>query len=215
MELAIGDKNLSSWSLRPWLVLKRAGLPFRERLIRLDRDDTTARIREISPTGQVPALLTGEGLAVWDSLAISEWAAEQLPDARLWPASADARALARSAASEMHAGFAPLRKEHPMNLKRRVVKAPSPEVSANLRRLVDLWGDLRARFGGDGPWLCGAWSIADAFYTPVATRIRTYRLDLSAHGDDGTAEAYVAALLSQPDFLAWEADALADPEAVG
>lgn len=214
MELAIGDKNLSSWSLRPWLVLKRTGAPFVERLIRLDREDTTALIRQVSPTGQVPALVTDEGFAVWDSLAISEHLAERYPEARLWPERADARALARAAACEMHAGFAPLRKEHPMNLKRRTTKAPSTEVSANLRRLVALWRDLRGRFGADEPWLCGTWSIADAFYTPVATRIRTYGLDLAAHGDDGTAQAYVEALLAQPDFLAWEADALADPEAV-
>jgi glutathione S-transferase len=213
MELAIGDKNLSSWSLRPWLVLKRTGAPFRERVIRLDRQDTAARIREVSPTGQVPALRTDDAMTVWDSLAISEFLAERFPDARLWPERADARALARAAACEMHAGFAPLRKEHPMNLKRRTLRAPSPEVAANLRRLATLWCELRERFGADGPWLCGTWSIADAFYTPVATRIRTYGLDLAAHGDYGAAQAYADTLLTQPDFLAWEADALADPEA--
>lgn len=215
MELTIGDKNLSSWSLRPWLVLKRTGAPFAERLIRLDRDDTTALIRRVSPTGQVPALATDAGFVVWDSLAISEHLAERFPAARLWPERPEARASARSATAEMHAGFAALRREHPMNLKRRVATPPSSDVSASLRRLVELWHGLRVRFGADGPWLCGPWSIADAFYTPVATRIRSYGLDLAAHGDDGTAQAYVDALLGQPDFLVWEADALNDSEAAG
>lgn len=213
MELVIGDKNLSSWSLRPWLVLRRTGAAFTETVIRLDRPDTTARILEKSPTAKVPALLTDRGFTVWDSLAIAEHLADEHPGAGLWPVDPAARALSRSATAEMHSGFAALRREHPMNLKRRTVKAPSPEVSAELRRLVRLWRDLRGRFGAAGPHLAGAWSIADAFFTPVATRIRSYGLDPAAHGDDGTAAAYVETLLSDADFRAWEADALADPEA--
>jgi len=210
MRLVIGDKNLSSWSLRPWLVLKRAGVAFEEVVVGLNRPDTTAEILKWSPTAQVPCLVLDDGEAVWDSLAIALWAAEQRPDAGLWPADPLARALARSAACEMHSGFAPLRAEHPMNLALRTEKAPSEAVVRNLRRLVELWGGTRRRFGAGGPFLFGGWGIVDAFYTPVATRLRTYALDLKAHGDDGTAQAYADALLQTPEFLEWERAALAE-----
>lgn len=208
MKLAIGDKTYSSWSLRPWLALKRAGLPFEEVLIRLRRPDTAARIAEISPTARVPVLLLDDGTAIPDSLAICEWAAEQRPDAGLWPADPTARALARAAACEMHAGFAAVRGEFSMDLKLRTTKAPSPAAAAELRRLVALWSDLRARFGRGGPFLFGDYGIVDAFFAPVATRARSYGVDLAAHGDRGEAAAYVEALLAWPDFLDWERGAL-------
>lgn len=213
MEIVIGDKNLSSWSLRPWLVLKRTGAPFTETLIRLNREDTTQEILKHSPTGLVPALKTDEGETLWDTLAISEWLAERYPEAKLWPADPVARAFARCAAAEMHAGFASLRGECPMNLKRSIAADITPLTGSNLRRLSELFTSLRTRFEAKGPYLVGDWSIADAFYTPVATRIRSYGLKLSDYGDTGPAGRYVQTLLEQPDFLEWERAALDDPEA--
>ncbi len=209
MELLIGEKAWSSWSMRPWLALKRAGLPFTERLIHLRRPDTRELARAAgSPNGQVPVLLTDDGEAIWDSLTICEWAAEQAPERRLWPEDPSARALARAAAAEMHAGFPALRAEFSVNLHARTPKAPSPAATGELRRLVDLWTGMRTRFGSHGPFLAGGWSIADAFHTPVATRLRTYAVDLTPHGDDtGAAAAYAELLLRQPEFLEWEADA--------
>ncbi|MBS0295703.1 MAG: glutathione S-transferase family protein [Proteobacteria bacterium] len=211
MELVIGDKNLSSWSLRPWLVMKRTGAPFTETVVRLDQPGTTAEILRHSPTGQVPALHFDGGEAIWDSMAISVLLAERFPEAGMWPADPIARAYARAAACEMHSGFASLRGECPMNLKRRVKVEVSEATQKNLRRLVELFTAMRARFGAGGPYLFGQWSVADAFYTPVATRIRSYGLVLSDYGDTGVAGEYVSALLQHPDFLEWEAAALADP----
>lgn len=209
MELVIGDYNWSTWSLRPWLVLRKCGAPFTEVMVHLNREDTHAEILKHSPSGLVPALKV-EGEVIWDSMAISVWAAEHYPEARLWPAGAHERWLARSATCEMHSGFAALRKQCPMDLKLRTTLEPSPETAADLRRLVSLWREMRERFGQQGPYLFGEWSMPDAFFTPVATRVRSYGLDLSAHGDeDGVAQAYVDTLLEQPDFLEWERRALA------
>lgn len=210
MELVIGDYRWSTWSMRPWLVLRHAGAEFTERMVRLNRDETHAEILALSPSGLVPALRV-EGEVVWDSMAIAVWAAENFPQARMWPEEAHARWLARSAACEMHSGFAALRKQCPMDLQVRKELAPSRETALDLQRLVSLWRDLRGRFGQAGPCLFGAWSIPDAFFTPVATRIRTYSLDLAAHGDeDGVAQAYADTLLAHPDFLEWERRALAE-----
>lgn len=208
MELIIGTKAWSSWSMRPWLVLKRTGAPFTETLIdlRQENNQTRDRILPHSPSGLVPALKT-QGVILVDSLAICEHLAEAYPQARLWPADPLDRALARSAAAEMHSGFAALRAEWPMALE----IAPragtlSEAAAANVARIVEIWTGLLARSGG--PFLLGEWSIADAFYTPVATRFRTYQADLTAHGDAGAAAAYAQRLLAAPEFLAWEADAL-------
>jgi glutathione S-transferase len=202
MELVIGTPAWSTWSLRPWLVLKRAGAAFDEVHVELRQGEATAAaIAPHSPSGQIP-VLKDAGLAIWDSLAICEYLAERVPG--LWPSDPAARALARSATAEMHAGFMALRRECAMQLD----EAPrdhelSEDAAKNVTRIVALWRDLLARFGG--PFLAGEWSIADAFYTPVATRFRTYRVDLGAHGDaDGQAQAYAERLLSQPEFLAWE-----------
>ena len=208
MQLIIGDKNWSSWSMRPWLVLKRAGAQFDERLVRLNREDTPAMLAQATPAGLVPALKEGE-LTIWDSLAISEYAADRFPDARLWPADIERRALARSAACEMHSGFRSLRGELPMDLARREHKTLTPITQTDVRRVVTLWNSLRRRYR-DGPFLVGDWSIADAFFTPVATRFRTYGVLLSDYGDDGTAGAYAEVLLQQPEYLEWERGALED-----
>lgn len=205
--LYIGNKNYSSWSLRPWLVLRWAGIPFEERLIRLDQPGygrgAIAAVRAVSPSGLVPALGLGE-VALWDSLAIAEWAAEEVP--ALWPRDRLVRGLARAATCEMHSGFAPVRRDLPMNIHRRCPAQDwAPETRASLERLFALWGELRGRFQDRGPWLVGERSIADAFFTPVATRLRSYSVDLPP-----LLAAYRDTLLADADFRAWEADAIPD-----
>ncbi len=207
MELVIGDKRYSSWSMRPWLVLKRAGVEFSETLIRLRRAETRGEIIAAgSPTGQVPYLKDGD-LGVGDSLAICEYLADRLPNAKLWPADLTARALARSAAAEMHAGFHSLRGECAMDLALRETVTLSEATHADIRRIVILWSGLRERFGDKGPFLIGEWSIADAFFTPVATRFRSYGVMLSDYGDKGAAGVYAETLLETAEFKAWEAGA--------
>jgi glutathione S-transferase len=207
MELLIGDKLWSTWSLRAWLALKHLGEPFTETPIRLRTEETNADARAAgSPNGQVPVLKDG-AVTVWDSLAICEYLADRRPG-RLWPSDPAARALGRAAAAEMHAGFHSLRGECPMDLSLRTEHGVSELTHQDLRRLVELWNGLLARFGG--PYLVGGWSIADAFYTPVATRLRGYGLRLSDHGDAGPCAAYAERLLATPEFLEWEQGALAD-----
>jgi len=212
MELVIGTKAWSTWSLRAWLVAKASGAAFEETLIQLRQENNVSadRILAHSPSGLVPFLKDGPmetGVAIGDSLAISEYLAERFPGARLWPADPVARAQARAAAAEMHSGFAALRAQCPMDLAAAPAAAP-PELSEatakDVRRIVALWRGLIGRFGG--PWLGGGdWGIADAFFTPVATRVRTYALPLADLGDDGTAAGYVERLLARPEFRAWEA----------
>jgi glutathione S-transferase len=208
MEILIGDKNLSSWSMRPWLPLKRTAAPFTETLIKLRNTSTYDDIVAAgSPSGLVP-VLKDDGLVIWDTLAICEYLNDKVPAARLWPTDPGRRALGRSAAAEMHSGFASLRGECPMDLARRTQVDVSQATNVDIRRIVALWADLLKRFGG--PYLVGDWSIADAFYTPVATRFRTYGLRLTDFGDDGAAGAYAARLLETPEFLEWEKAALAE-----
>ncbi|MGH6833258.1 MAG: glutathione S-transferase family protein, partial [Methyloceanibacter sp.] len=201
--LVIGDKNLSSWSLRPWLALKHCGIPFAEVRIRLRQPDSKAEILRHTPSGKVPALKTKTGV-VWDSLAILEYLAERHPEHRLWPQAEEARAAARSISAEMHAGFAALRNDMSMDLLGRL---PSPPISAaletDIRRIAAIWKDTRARFGTGGPFLFGTFSNADAMYAPVATRFRTYGVDLSRFGDDGSGTAYAAAILGLPAMAEW------------
>jgi glutathione S-transferase len=208
MELLIGDKVWSSWSMRPWLVLKRAGADFVETPIALRTEQTDAKIRAAgSPSGLVPVLKDGD-LVIWDSLAICEYVAEAFPKAALWPDDRAARALGRAACAEMHSGFHSLRGELSMDLAKQVVATLVPATETDVRRMVALWLGLLRRFGG--PFLLGeTWTIADAFFTPVATRFRTYGVRLTDYGDDGAAGAYGARLLEQPEYLAWETDALA------
>lgn len=207
--LYIGNKNYSSWSLRPYLCLRWARIPFTERLIRLDQPGygraAIAEVRAISPTGQVPLLALAEG-PLWDSLAIAEWAAEETRGPALWPADRRVRALCRSVACEVHTGFVAVRRDLPMNLKRRCPEQSWPEdTRAGLQRISQLITELRGRFSGDGPFLFGARSIADAFLTPTVSRLRTYSVPLSP-----VVAAYRDALLSDPDFRAWEEEALPD-----
>jgi glutathione S-transferase len=208
MEILIGDKNISTWSMRPWLALKRTGAAFTETMIRLRQTSSYDEIIAAgSPSGMVPVLTDGN-VVIWDTLAICEYLNEKFPAAGLWPTDPVRRALGRSVAAEMHAGFASLRGECPMDIAARASVDVSEATAVNVRRIVALWSDLLKRFGG--PYLLGAWSIADAFYTPVATRFRTYALRLSDFGDEGAAGAYSNRLLETAEFLEWEKGALAE-----
>ncbi|HEX4179332.1 MAG TPA: glutathione S-transferase family protein [Caulobacteraceae bacterium] len=209
MELIIGTRKWSSWSLRPWLALKRIGAPFSETVITLREIGVTEEIARHSPSGRVPVLRDGD-LTVWDSLAICEYLADRFPDAKLWPKDPERRAIGRAATAEMHSGFPSLRGECPMDLGLHTVIDLAEATRDDIRRVVGLWADLRGRFGADGPFLLGDWSIADAFYTPVATRFRSYGIKPSDFGDTGAAGGYIEALLRTPEFLEWEELALAE-----
>jgi glutathione S-transferase len=204
--LHIGNRNYSSWSLRPWLVLRWAGIPFDEDVIPLGGEGygraRMPAVRSVSPSGRIPALTVGD-LTIWDSLAITEWVAERASG--VWPADATRRAIARSAACEMHSGFAAVRRDLSMNLRRRTVVPAWPEdTRADIARICELVGTLCERFGG--PWLVGERSAADAFYAPVATRFRTYGVTLPQE-----VRAWCDTVFADADFRAWEAAAEAEP----
>lgn len=213
MELIIGPRLYSTWSLRPWLVLRRCGADVTVTELDIYSAEGQRELERISPSRLVP-LLKVDGETIWDSMAISVWCAERYPDAKLWPSDPHARWLARSAACEMHGGFFALREQCGMGPDHTMVgpdRSDPPQGEAvvrDIRRIVSLWMQMRARFGSGGPYLFGEWSVPDAFFTPVATRFRHFQIDLAAHGDDGTAAAYRDALLAQPDFLEWSAEAL-------
>jgi glutathione S-transferase len=196
--LYVGDHELSSWSLRPFMALAHSGLPFEVEVVKLNQEGTAARIAEVSPNGKVPCL-HDDGVVIWESLAICEHVAELAPAARLWPDALPVRSVARSVSCEMHAGFVSLRREHPMRVSTRLPKPPSDEVKKDLARIDALFSDCRARFGADGPFLFGRFSIADCMFTPVATRIRTYDLPVSA-----TTRAWCEAIFAHPAFVRWE-----------
>ena len=202
--LVIGDKAWSSWSLRPWLAAKVAGIAFREEHIELRQPGTAREIARHSPSGRIPALKHG-GILVWDSLAICEYLAELAPGARLWPADRRARAVARSISAEMHSGFPALRTEFSMDFHARIEgRTPSDQARAEIGRIVQIWSGTRRDFGAGGPFLFGHFTIADAMYSPVATRFRTYGLDLKPFGDrDGVAEGYMRAVLALPYMEEW------------
>ncbi|MFT6542208.1 MAG: glutathione S-transferase [Maricaulis maris] len=198
--LYIGNRRFSSWSLRAWLVLTKAGIAFDDRLVPLNNTDTRKALSAISPGGTVPALHI-ESAVIWDSLSISEWAAEHVPG--LWPSHEGKRARARAAVSMMHAGFLAIRENCPMDLGR----APSPiELSdatrTEIAAMQALWHDVKSV---DGPWLFGDWSIADAFFTPVAARFQAYDIPLHAG-----AQAYCDTLLADDDYLLWHHAAQAE-----
>ncbi|KGE76809.1 glutathione S-transferase family protein [Halomonas salina] len=201
--LHIANKNYSSWSLRPWLLMSELAIPFEERLTPFDADANWASFRAFSPTGQVPCLIDGE-LAVWDSLAIVEYLAEHHPG--VWPAAADARAWARSACAEMHSGFRALRDECPMNCGLRVrLTTPSEPLRHDLARLEELWAQGLETFGG--PFLAGGtFTAVDAFFAPVAFRVQGFDLPLGA-----ATRGYVERLLALPGTQAWYRAALAEP----
>jgi glutathione S-transferase len=208
--LVLGNKNYSSWSIRAWLAARQTGAPFDEITVPLDQPSTASDIAAHSPSGKVPVLKADSGLIVWDSLAIGEYLAERYPAAGLWPDGVAARATARSVVAEMHAGFPALRSQHPMNVR---AAKPRPtrtaEVEADIRRITTLWSDCRRRFGaaGDrGPFLFGAWSLADAFYAPVVSRFTTYRVDV-----DAICRTYMEAVLKTPMVVEWFAAAMAEP----
>jgi len=206
LHLVIGNKNYSSWSFRPWIAMKVAGIPFDEEVVSLDAADFKARVTRISGTGKVPALTDGQAL-VWESVAILEYLAEKFPNARLWPADPAARAHARAIAAEMHAGFVPLRRLLPMNMWRPVQKRDlTPEVQANVRRIEAMWTDCRTRHGASGPFLFGAFGAADAMYAPVVSRFHTYAVEVNA-----VARAYIDAVMALPAWSEWRAAALKEP----
>ena len=203
MLLTMGNKNYSSWSLRPWLLLKHLELAFAERIIPLDTPEFARDVASTSPTRRVPVLRHGD-LLIWDSLAICEYACELA--GRGWPAGRGARAVARAACAEMHSGFSILRSQWPMNARatgRRT--AHNPERSADIARIESLWGECRARFGADGPWLFGEFSVADAMYAPVVLRLRTYGATVGE-----TTAAYMATVLGDTHVREWLAAAAAE-----
>jgi glutathione S-transferase len=207
--LVIGNKNYSSWSLRPWLAMKVAGIPFEELRIPLDLPETRAQILRHSPSGKVPVLREGEAV-VHESLAICEFLAERFPEAQLWPEVPAARALARSVSAEMHAGFAALRAAMPMNVRARLPgRGRAPGVDADVERIGALWRDARVRFGSGGDFLFGRFSIADAMFAPVVTRFRTYDVPQGADG-----RAYCEAVWELPAMREWEAAARAESERI-
>ncbi len=209
LTLIIGNKNFSSWSLRPYLALAEAGLPFEEVLIRLDQPDSRALIVRHSPSGRVPALIHGD-LVIWDSLSILEYLAETFPEAKLWPADRRVRAWARSVSTEMHAGFADLRRELPMDLRARTPRVPSPAAAADIQRILASWEACREAFGAKGPFLFGDFSIADCMYAPVVGRFVTYDVPVSP-----VARAYMDAIGSLPAMLSWVEAARREPVAAG
>lgn len=201
--LVLGDKNYSSWSLRPWCLMRTFAIPFEEINIEITSPGARQRILAHSPSGLVPALKSGE-LLIWDTLAIIEFLAERHAPLPIWPVDAEQRALARCVAAEMHSGFADLRNEMPMDF---IHDKPAGEISEgvarNIRRIVDIWRFCRNRAGDGGPYLFGAFCAADAMYAPVASRFRTFGVNLAAHGDDGTAATYCETVLSGPVMAEW------------
>jgi len=204
--LAIGNKLYSSWSMRPWLVLRHFGIPFKEEFVRLRLPDTRAHALRFSPTGLVPAYVQGE-LRAWESLAIIQTAAEANPTLPIWPKDPVARAHARSIAAEMHAGFSDLRSACPMNLgKRFATRDRGQKVQADVDRIVAMWTECRRRFGQGGPFLFGAFTAADAMYAPVVSRFQTYGIPVPP-----VVRAYMDAVQALPAYQEWTAAALEEP----
>lgn len=207
LTLTIGNKNYSSWSLRPWLLLKQAGIPFREHYIPIRSDEWKKQILDHSPSGKVPVLRHGT-IRVWDSLAICEYLAECFPDKQLWPAEIAARAEARSVSAEMHSGFQALRQNMFMNIRRRMpTRGRTPETLADIERITAIWNGCRARHHTQGPFLFGRFSIADAMYAPVSLRFQTYDVVV-----DGAAGEYSRTLLTLPAMQEWIAAAHTEKE---
>ncbi len=203
--LIIANKNYSSWSMRPWLALKAAGVPFQERKLGLFTDDFNRQLGGVTPAGLVPVLLDGD-FAVWDSLAICEYAAEQHPRASLWPQEARSRARARSITAQMHSGFTHLRQALPMNVEAHLPGITiSEQAQQDISRVQLIWQDTRAEFGQGGPFLFGGFSIADAFYAPVVSRFNTYGIAAS-----GPVREYMDAVLAHPAMHTWTQEALAE-----
>lgn len=197
MKLLIGDKSVSSWSMRPWLLLTHFAIPFDEIPVRLGRPDTTEQILRYSPSGKVPCLITDAGEPVWESLAIIETLAEQYPQHAMWPRDAGARARARSISAEMHAGFADLRRDMPMDVRKRAPgTGHTPDALANVARIEAIWQACLSAHGG--PFLFGDFGIADAMFAPVVMRFNSYAPPLS-----DVARAYAERVTALPAVAAW------------
>ncbi|WP_270174875.1 glutathione S-transferase family protein [Diaphorobacter sp. ED-3] len=216
LQLYIGNKNYSSWSMRPWVLLRQAGIAFEEVPVRFDSFDANSQfkrqLKAVTPVAKVPVLVDGD-ITVWDSLAIAEYLAEQHPDKHLWPQDKAARARARSVVAEMHSGFGALRSHCGMNIEARlpevgeIVWRDQPAVRADVQRLVDMWSELLDQHGG--PMLFGQFSIADAFYAPVCMRLATFALPVPGH-----ITAYVQRVQQLPGVKAWIDGALAEQDFV-
>ena len=214
LKLTIGNKNYSSWSMRPWVLLKQAGIAFEEVMLRFDSFEADSAFKKalagISPTGKVPLLVDGD-LAIWDTLAIAEYVAEEFPEKQLWPADKAARARARSICAEMHSGFTGLRGHCPMNIEANLADAGAliwrdkPDVRADVQRLVEMWGALLQQHGG--PLLFGHFTVADAYYAPICTRIKTYALPVPP-----AIAAYVDRVCALPGVQAWITQAKAEKD---
>ena len=207
LTIYLGNKNYASWSLRAWLALKHAAAEFDEVVIPLYQPGSRQTVMQYSPSGRVPALRHGD-LTIWDSFAICEYLAEIFPDVGLWPSDPAARAVARAVSAEMHAGFAAMRQEMPMNIRSSFPGRPlTSEAQADINRVMAIWRDCRTRFGdARGDFLFGSFTIADAMYAPVVTRFRTYKIDLERE-----AEAYCAAILALPAMQEWVVAARNEP----
>lgn len=205
LKLYVGNKNYSSWSMRPWVLLKQAGIDFEEVVVRFDSFDTQSAFKQtinaVTPVGKVPALVD-DTLVVWDSLAIAEYLAEQFPEKNLWPADRATRARARSVCAEMHSGFGALRAACPMNIEARLPEVgqliwrDKPGVQADVQRLVTMWSELLTAHGG--PMLFDHFTIADAFFAPICTRLQTYALPVPE-----PISAYIRRVLALPGVKAW------------
>jgi len=214
LKLYIGNKNYSSWSMRPWVLLKQAAIPFEEVLVRFDSFDAGSQFKKtlapVTPVGRVP-VLEHDGFAIWDTLAIAEYVAETFPDKRLWPQDAKARARARSVCAEMHAGFGSLRSHCPMNIEASLphigalVWRDQAGVRADVQRIVAMWSELLDQYGG--PMLLGEFSIADAYFAPVCMRLRSYGLPVPQPITD-----YIGRVAALPGVKAWIDDALAEQD---
>jgi len=203
LHLIIGNKNYSSWSLRPWIAMSMAGLSFKETVIPLDTPDTKRLIAEHTKAGRVPVVYHGK-VVVWESLAIMEYLAETFPEKELWPADKTVRAVARAVANEMHAGFSALRNACPMNLRREKKPVPmSDTVKADCQRIIALWRECREAFGKGGDFLFGKFTIADAMYAPVVTRFETYVIPV-----EKDTRAYMDAVMNTHAFKEWKDAAL-------
>lgn len=204
-ELYIGNKNYSSWSLRPWLLMKHFAIPFAEHMVSVAGRDYNVALKPVAGNARVPCL-HDDGFQVWESIAIAEYLAERHP--AMWPADAQARARARSISAEMHAGFVSLRTAMPMNLKLKG-KPPTPEVQRDIDRVIEIWEEARTRFAtGDGPYLFGDFSVADAMYAPVVWRLHIYNVPLPP-----LAAAYSEAMRAHPAMQAWYAAGILESEA--
>lgn len=207
--LVIGNKAYSSWSLRPWLLMKHAGIAFDEVRVPLYRQDSKATILRFSPAGRVPVLVD-VSVTVWDSLAICEYLVEKHPEKRLWPADTQARANARSISAEMHSGFTHLRSQMAMNVRHRMPgRGRTREVLAEISRIQAIWNDCRARFGAGGPFLYGEFSVADAMYAPVVSRFCTYEVELQ-----GGAREYAEFIYALAAMREWITGANSETEVI-